>query len=56
MQTYQGGCHCGRVRFRVTADLGTIAECNCSICTKNGIWLLIVPRERFVLLSVKDDL
>jgi hypothetical protein len=20
-QTYEGGCHCGRVRFRVTADL-----------------------------------
>ena len=56
MQTYQGGCHCGRVRFAVTADLDTITECNCSICSKKGIWHLIVPREQFELLSGKEDL
>jgi hypothetical protein len=37
LETYHGGCHCGRVRFRIRADLGTIGECNCSICTKKGI-------------------
>jgi hypothetical protein len=52
----QGGCHCGRVRFRVTADLDTVTECNCSICTKKGILHLIVPPENFELLSGKDDL
>ena len=56
MQSFQGGCHCGRVRFKVTADLATIAECNCSVCTKKGIWHLIVPREQFELISGKDDL
>jgi hypothetical protein len=56
MQTYQGGCHCGRVRFKVTADLSTIAECNCSICTKKGIWHLIVPQENFELLRGHKDL
>ena len=56
METYQGGCHCGRVRFAVTVDLDTITECNCSICTKKGIWHLIVPREQFKLLSGEDDL
>ena len=39
----EGGCHCGRVRFRVTADLDGVTICNCSICTKKGIWHLIVP-------------
>ena len=24
LETYHGGCHCGRVRFRIRADLGTI--------------------------------
>ena len=52
----EGGCHCGRVRFRVTADLDGVTVCNCSICTKKGILHLIVPPERFELLSGRDDL
>jgi hypothetical protein len=27
MRTFEGGCHCGRVRFRITADLAHIVEC-----------------------------
>jgi hypothetical protein len=56
MQTYEGGCHCGRVRFRVTADLDRVTACNCSICTKKGILHLIVPRDRFELLSGEGEL
>src|SRR5262250_1658756 len=55
-KTYQGGCHCGRVRFRITADLDAVTICNCSICTKKGILHLIVSRENFELLKGKDDL
>ena len=55
-QTYEGGCHCGRVRFRVTADLSRVTECNCSICTKKGFLHLIVAPEKFELLSGKDAL
>ena len=36
MNTYQGGCHCGAVRFEISADLANITECNCSICTRKG--------------------
>ena len=56
MKTMEGGCHCGRVRFRVTADLDSATICNCSICTKKGIWHLIVPPERFDLLQGASDL
>src|SRR2546423_298912 len=42
MQRMQGGCHCGRVRFRVTADLDRVTECNCSMCAKKGFLHLIV--------------
>jgi hypothetical protein len=56
MQNMEGGCHCGCVRFRVTADLDHVTICNCSICTKKGIWHLIVPPERFELLRGKEDL
>jgi hypothetical protein len=47
---YNGGCHCGRVRFVVFAP-GEIEaiECNCSICTKSGFLHLIVPHDRLTL-------
>jgi len=56
MQTYDGSCHCGRVRFRVTAALAPIVRCNCSICRKKGFLHLIVPPERFELLAGHEDL
>ena len=56
MRTMEGGCHCGRVRFRVTAELDGVTYCNCSICTKKGFLHLIVPPQQFELLSGKDDL
>ena len=56
LKTMEGGCHCRRVRFRVTADLTRVTDCNCSICTKKGFLHLIVPPERFELLSGKDEL
>jgi len=56
MKTMQGGCHCGRVRFKVTADLDRVTVCNCSICSKKGFLHLIVPPGQFELLSGKDEL
>jgi len=56
MLAYEGGCHCGRVRFRVTADLTRVIECNCSMCTKKGFLHLIVELAQFELLSGADAL
>ena len=56
MKTMQGGCHCGRVRFKVTADLDRVTYCNCSMCSKKGFLHLIVPPEHFELVSGKDNL
>ena len=56
MKTYDGGCHCGRVRYRVVADLSGVTLCNCSVCAKKGFLHLIVPRDHFELLSGSDDL
>ena len=56
LKQFEGGCHCGRVRFRVTGDLALVSECNCSMCTKKGFLHLIVPPGQFELLSGKDDL
>jgi hypothetical protein len=56
IKTYTGGCHCGKVRFEVKADLSRVMECNCSICSKTGALLAFVPAEQFVLLSGGDHL
>jgi hypothetical protein len=54
--TYTGGCHCGRVRFRVSGDLSATTLCNCSVCLKKGFVHLIVPPADFELLSGADAL
>ena len=57
MVKHTGGCHCGRVRFEVTAPARiTVSECNCSICSKSGYLHLVVPAERFRLVSGADSL
>ena len=45
MASYQGGCHCGAVRFslELDGDPREVLDCNCSICTKKGFLHLIVP-------------
>ena len=53
----KGGCHCGAVRFEVETDERVEVEsCNCSICRKTGYLHLIVPAERFRLLSGRERL
>ena len=54
MQTYAGSCHCGRIQFRVTADLETVTVCNCSICAKKGFLHLTVSPEQFELTGGAD--
>lgn len=56
MKAYEGGCHCGAVRFRVEVDEHRVLDCNCSICRKKGFLHLIVARERFTLLKGEDRL
>jgi hypothetical protein len=58
LRAYEGGCHCGRVRFRIEVDLeqSVIGECDCSICTKKGILHLPVHRDRLTVLSGADAL
>lgn len=57
MITHTGGCHCGRVRFEVTAPaVLTVSDCNCSICAKTGYLHLMVPKTRFRLLSGAEAL
>jgi hypothetical protein len=57
MVVHTGGCHCGKVRFQVTAPADLeVADCNCSICKQFAYLHLIVPAERFLLLQGRESL
>jgi len=56
LEDREGGCHCGRVRFRAQVDLDLLSQCNCTVCTKKGILHLPVAPENFELLRGKNSL
>ena len=56
LSTYDGGCHCGKVRYRVQIEKLAAIDCNCSICNKKGFLHVIIPASRFTLLQGSDDL
>jgi len=53
---WEGGCHCGRVRYRVKTGLERVMECNCSHCSKKAFLLTFVGADDFELLSGEDAL
>jgi len=55
-RNYTGGCHCGEVRFEVTADISSVVSCNCSLCQKRGALWIFVPAENFALRAGLEDL
>lgn len=54
---HTGSCHCGAVTLEVDApsDL-EVYQCNCSMCERSGFLHLIVPANRFRLLSGQEAL
>ena len=56
-QHYEGGCHCGAVRYEVDLDLdkGSI-RCNCSLCSKSRAWFAFTSADKFALKSEENDL
>lgn len=56
LETREGGCHCGRVRFRARVDLDLLSQCSCTVCVKKGILHLPVFPADFQLLRGKDAL
>lgn len=43
--TYTGGCHCGKISYRVDGVIDQVLDCNCSLCRKRGGLLWFVPRD-----------
>jgi len=57
-RVYIGGWHCGRVEFKVTADLVNDRNgiCNCTSCTMKGFIHHHVKKADFFLTKGYDDL
>ena len=53
---YEGGCHCGAVRFRASLDLDEAIICDCTICRKKGSIAVRIDESAFELLTPLDDL
>jgi hypothetical protein len=56
LEIREGGCHCGRVRFRAKVDLDLLSQCSCTVCTKKGILHLPTFLADFQLLRGKEAL
>jgi hypothetical protein len=53
---YSGGCHCGQIRYDVSADLSSVMACNCSLCQKRGALWAFVTEDKFALRAGGEDL
>jgi hypothetical protein len=58
IQTINGACHCGAVRFRVSLTDGfrTARRCNCSYCRMRGAIVVPVERAGIEILAGADRL
>lgn len=55
-QSYEGGCQCRAVRYKVEADLDKLITCNCSRCRPLGMLISFVGEDAFELQSGKEAL
>lgn len=56
MAKHEGGCHCGKVRYELDADITSVIACNCSMCGKAGTLLAFAPESAFQLKSGSEVL
>jgi hypothetical protein len=54
----EGGCHCGAVRFEAEMPEPPVPalDCNCLVCRMTGFIHVMVPHERFELVTGRDAL
>ena len=56
-KTYQGSCHCGRIKFEADIDLAAgTGKCNCTNCWKRRSWNTKVPVPDFRARGGEDQM
>ncbi|NEX94318.1 GFA family protein [Caulobacter sp. 17J65-9] len=56
MKPIDGSCHCGAVRFRLTAEIAELTTCDCSLCVKKNALMAKVPEAALEILAGADNL
>lgn len=54
--THKGGCHCGKIVYEFEGEIGTVLDCNCSLCQKRGGLLHFIPESAFTLKTPRGNL
>jgi hypothetical protein len=56
-KTYQGSCHCGRVKFEADIDFSSgTSKCNCTSCWKKRFWGVRAKPAGFRSISGEQEL
>jgi hypothetical protein len=56
IETYQGSCHCGAIRYEIETDFPELTTCDCSICKRKNALMVKVHESQFKLLSGENSL
>lgn len=51
-----GSCHCGAVRFQVSAEIAELTTCDCSLCVKKNAVMAKVHESALVVTEGEDVL
>jgi hypothetical protein len=51
MPSYTGSCHCGAIRFTVTAEPVEMTRCDCSLCAKKNALMIKVPQTGLTVVA-----
>lgn len=54
MTHHNGSCHCGGVRFRLTAPILELTTCDCSLCVKKNAVMTRVPEGALEITEGED--
>lgn len=54
MIRHEGSCHCGGVRFRLTAPVVELTTCDCSLCVKKNAVMTKVPEAALEIAEGED--
>ena len=54
--TWSGSCHCGAVRFEVSAQIDELTTCDCSLCVKKNAVMAKVYEDALTVTAGEEAL
>ena len=54
MTCYEGACHCGAVKFRISWDIDELTTCDCSLCVARNALMAKVPESALAILEGEE--